>query len=316
MVTAAAFIEKIKIPLEEQWGYIYGTWGRMWTEKLQELWSQPGHKNYEMTAKYGAKWIGRMVTDCSGLLRWALSQLGESIVHQARYQYSDYSSPKGKLVNGRREDGTLPLPGTAVFLQGKEPKIHHVGVYIGGDVCVEAKGTAYGVVTSHLSHWDHWGELKMVDYSKAAELETDSLVIDDTDAEAGTIMLAIVDNPNKWLNVRQNAGSQYPVVFQVEKGSEVEVLDAGEPEWWQIRYGGRTGWCFAKYLKVVGIADTDTDEPPQEAPDNAQDDDQTNAPIDANKAVLDALDDVERAVNEASEALARLKDLIKGGMTT
>ena len=30
---------------------------------------------------------------------------------------------------------------------------------------IEAKGTQYGVVTSKLSHWDEWGELKDVNYS-------------------------------------------------------------------------------------------------------------------------------------------------------
>ena len=121
--------------------------------------------------RYGAKWIGKPVTDCSGLLRRALYWLGESIAHHARYQYTDYCRKKGRLVNGRREDGTLPLPGSAVFLKGKKPNIHHVGVYVGDDTVVEAKGTSSGVVTSRLSRWDYWGELKMVDYTDAEKLE-------------------------------------------------------------------------------------------------------------------------------------------------
>ena len=91
----------------------------------------------------------------------------------------------------------------------------------------------------------------MVDYTNAAELETgDPGITEDTeeDAKAGTIIKAIVSNPNKWLNVRSGPGTQYQVVFQVEKGTEVEVLDAGEPDWWQIRYGGRIGWASAQYL--------------------------------------------------------------------
>lgn len=257
MVTAAQFIEKVLIPLQEKWGYIYGTWGSIWTEKKQAAATR------EMTVKYGSKWIGKMVTDCSGLLRWALYQLGESIVHHARYQYTDYCVNKGKLINGHREDGLPVLPGTAVFLKGSEAHIHHVGVYVGNDTVVEAKGTIYGVVTSHLNHWDYWGEIKMVDYTDAAELETGAPgATEDTEenAKAGTIIKAIVSNPNKWLNVRNSPGTQYQAAFQVEKGAEVEVLDAGEPDWWQIRYGGRIGWAYSKYLIPIKT-DSTVEEP-------------------------------------------------------
>lgn len=266
MVTAADFIAKVKIPLNEHWGYIYGQWGATWTRAKQD------RETREMTVKYGSKWIGRRVTDCSGLLRWALNELGESIAHHARYQYTEYSAPKGKLINGRRDDGNPILPGTAVFLQGSESKIHHVGVYIGNDTVIEAKGTIYGVVTSHLAHWDHWGELKMVDYTNAAELETGDAQTDEEDAEAGTVVYAVVNNPNTWLNVRSGMGGEFPVQFQVQKGTQVEVLDAGEPEYWKIRHEGRVGWAAAKYLKIV-------EQPKEEAP--------TYAPAVTPESVLD-----------------------------
>lgn len=283
----------------------------MWTKKLQESWSQPGHKNYEMTAKYGSKWIGRMVTDCSGLLRWALYQLGETIAHQARYQYTNYCDAKGKLANGKREDGKPVLPGTAVFLQGKESKIHHVGVYIGNDTVIEAKGTIYGVVTSHLNHWDHWGELKMVDYTNAADLETGepaSTPSTPEDAQAGTVIRAVVSNPNKWLNVRSGAGTQYPVVFQVEKGDIVEVLDAGEPDWWQIRFGGRIGWASAKYLTPIK-SDPVPEEPPE--PDEPDDPDEPDEPdTDVSVSVADIRADLIIIRDEAVALANKAVDLI------
>jgi cell wall-associated NlpC family hydrolase len=236
MVSAEAFIKQCYIPLNEGWGYIYGTWGSLWTAEKQ------AKATRDMTVKYGSKWIGKMVTDCSGLLRWALYQLGESIVHHARYQYTDYCRNKGKLINGLREDGSSILPGTAVFLQGKEDKIHHVGVYVGDNTCIEAKGTVYGVVTSELSHWDHWGELIMVDYSGETPVTPDR--------PEDVLFRAVVDNPNTWLNVRSGPGMQYPLRFQVHKDSTVDVL-ATEQEWWQIRYGGQIGWAFAKYLSTI-----------------------------------------------------------------
>lgn len=252
-----------------------------------------------MTVKHGAKWIGKMVTDCSGLVRWALKQLGEDIVHHARYQYTDYCINKGKLINGLREDGTPVLPGTAVFLKGSEPHIHHVGVYVGHDTVVEAKGTIYGVVTSHLDHWDYWGELKMIDYTNAAELEDGEPAgaqQTEEDAAAGTIITAVVNNPLTWLNVRSGPGTEYNKVFRVQKGSTVEVLDAGAPDWWKIRSGGRTGWASAQCLMVV--------KPEQSEPEQSEPEQQTVQPeqkdlsmIEELKAIRDRLDALINRLN-------------------
>lgn len=302
MVTAEAFIGMVRIPLDFSWGYIYGTWGTLWTAKKQ------ADSTREMTVLYGKKWIGHMVTDCSGLLRWALYQLGEEIVHHARYQYTNWCKNKGKLINGLREDGTPPLPGSAVFLQGKEAHIHHVGVYVGGDTVIEAKGTVYGVVTSRLNHWDHWGELKMVDYSDAARLETEmpqDAPEAPEDAEAGTVIQAVVNNPNTWLNVRSGPGTQYPVQFQVEKGTVVEVLDAGEPAWWQIRYGGRIGWASAQYLQPIKEPDTDSG---TEGPDKPETDGDAEILV---SEIGDCISDIYKNLEELTELVRQLGEAIR-----
>ena len=305
MVTAKAFIDKVKYPLEQGWGYIYGTWGSIWTKAKQDSATR------EMTVTYGGKWIGKYVTDCSGLLRWALKQLGEEIVHHARYQYTQYCTKKGQLINGHKEDGTVPLPGTAVFLKGSEAHIHHVGVYIGGDTVVEAKGTIYGVVTSHLNHWDYWGELKMVDYSHAAELETEDMAIhEDTqeDATAGTIVMATVSNPNRWLNVRSAASGTAPVSYRAEKGSIVEVLDGGEPDWWLIRYNGKTGWASAQFLTPIERIGPKPVTPEPEVPEGTPvlpDESDTEKPI----SIKD-IDELLKAVREIAAAVNKLENII------
>ena len=236
---------------------VYGTSGIIWTQARQDAATR------EQTREYGSRWVGCMVTDCSGLLRWALKQLGEEIVHHARYQYTDYCRNKGKLINGLREDGSPILPGTAVFLQGTQEHIHHVGVYVGNGVCIEAKGTKYGVVTSGLNHWDHWGELVMVDYSEAAEIEGGEI----PERPSDVLFRAVVVNPNTWLNVRSGPGMNYPLRFQVHRDSTVDVL-AQEPEWWQIRFGGNIGWSFAEYLEPLG----DVQKPPENEPEEDPED--------------------------------------------
>ena len=180
MITSKAFIEQIIIPLREGWGYIYGTSGQVWTKARQDQLNRTKDEKRALSRRYGEKWIGKRVTDCSGLVCWALRQLGGNAVHHARYLYTDGCRRKGKLKNGLREDGTPPLPGSLVFLKGAKPHIHHVGVYVGESLCsaseedgrpgegtvVEAKGARYGVVTSPLRRWEYWGELKAVEYTE------------------------------------------------------------------------------------------------------------------------------------------------------
>lgn len=237
MVTAEQFVQKVKYALENKWGYIYGTAGKLWTKELQNRMNKTTEEKYAKSRQYGSKWIGKMVTDCSGLVRQALLQFGVSVAHHALYLYTDYCQYKGKLMNGVPDDGHTIRPGTLVFIKSNKEKIHHVGVYVGGDICIEAKGVQYGVVTSSLSHWEYWGELKCVDYDNQSETP-----------EVISYMRATVNNPGKWLNVRSNAGTQYPAVFTLNKGDVVDVLDCSDKEWWQIQYGGRIGWVSAKYL--------------------------------------------------------------------
>ena len=287
---------------------IYGMSGRIWTEALQKVYSEPGHKNYEQTKQYGSKWIGRKVVDCSGLLLWALKQLGESIVHQARYQYTDSSAPKGKLIDGKRDDGQPLLPGTAVFLQGSEARIHHVGVYVGHGICIEAKGTRWGVVTSKPDHWDHWGQLKMVDYTDAADIENEPVPeVPEQKSDTEVLYRAAVNNPGAWLNVRSGPGTSFPVLYRVERGDEVEVLAVSTDEkWWQIRFGGRIGWASAQYLQPVDDA--------PEAPDDATDDEPDDGPEysrDDLTALMEALTSAEDALDKAQDELAKVRELAK-----
>ena len=192
MINVKDFLQKVKIPLQQQWGYIYGTCGRLWTAELQKAFSQPSKTNWKKTKQFGSKWIGRMVTDCSGLVRWTCLQLGEKVSHHSHYLYTDYCRNKGKLVNGLRADGTQPLPGSLVFLTNQEGRKHHVGVYVGNNVVIEAKGTEWGVITSQLAHWNAWGQLKCISYSNSVEKKIQD-----------NVNYVITTNPGSYLNLRE-----------------------------------------------------------------------------------------------------------------
>lgn len=162
MILVKKLIEWFYYMYNNGWGYIYGKSGQKWTAKQQAAATRA------QTVKWGKKWIGKIVTDCSGAFVYAYKKEGASIYHGSDTIWKKYLSAKGKLVKGQREDGEPIKPGTAVFLyDGK--KRHHTGLYVGNDTVIEAKGTYYGVVVSRLNHWDEWGELKDVDYSECWE---------------------------------------------------------------------------------------------------------------------------------------------------
>ena len=82
--------------------------------------------------------------DCSGFVLYCYKHFGYSFSRRASTQYHD----------GVKVAKSDLLPGDLVFFQNTYTTgISHVGVYIGGNSVVEAKGHAYGVIESKLSTW-------------------------------------------------------------------------------------------------------------------------------------------------------------------
>ena len=161
MIKAKDIIALFQKALDEKWGYIWGQSGSLWTEARQKAATR------EQTVKYGAKWIGHYVADCSGMFSWAFRKLGGYMYHGSNTMWKSYMTAKGALSKGRRTDGQELKPGTAVF-KNSGTNYYHVGLYIGNGMVIEARGTSSGVVTSAVSAWTAWGEMKGVDYSDVA----------------------------------------------------------------------------------------------------------------------------------------------------
>ena len=102
------------------------------------------------------KWVGKRVADCSGLFYWAFRQLGGTCYHGSNTMYKSYNVACGTLTDGQRSDGKELKPGTAVYKYNTSEGYHHVGLYVGDGKVIEAKGTAYGVVSSKVTDgWTH-----------------------------------------------------------------------------------------------------------------------------------------------------------------
>lgn len=149
--------------------YWNGTFGQIATEQLYL------QKRAQLPEQYTATdfptQYGKRVHDCAGLIKGYFWK--DSFDSDYRYQsnglpdvneYGLYSlcTERGK-INTLRE-----VPGLLVFKRA-DGKIYHVGVYIGGGEVIEAKGHAYGVVSSPVGEWDEWGRLSVLEYTGGEE---------------------------------------------------------------------------------------------------------------------------------------------------
>lgn len=61
------------------------------------------------------------------------------------------------------------------------------------------------------------------------------------------------------LNIREGAGTQFPVVGAAARGDAVVILEESE-SWYRVRLAdGRTGWVAARYVEVVAAAPSDAE---------------------------------------------------------
>lgn len=108
-------------------------------------------KAYEMYLK--RKDIkGARAFDCSGLVCWALCECGAKPIGFDTTANGLYKSYTTAISKHDLRDGDL-------CFKVKDGKAHHVGIYVNGKI-VEAKGRAYGVVSSSVSSsWNAFGRL-------------------------------------------------------------------------------------------------------------------------------------------------------------
>lgn len=88
-----------------------------------------------------SKKVGTTCTDCSGLI--------SSYTGKEKSSQMYYNEAKERNNLSTIEDAPV---GALLWMQG------HVGVYIGNNKCIEARGSAYGVVCTRVDSrpWQHW----------------------------------------------------------------------------------------------------------------------------------------------------------------
>lgn len=234
-IKTADLIAKFQYALDNKWGYILNTAGEKWTQAKQDK------VTIENAKKYGSKWIGHMVADCSGLFYWAFKQLGGYMYHGSNTMWKKYCTAQGKLVNGKRDDGKELKPGTAVFVLKGTSDRSHVGLYIGNGEVIEASGHQAGVIKTKItdSKWAEWGELKGVDYDlKDTPVEEKEIPVNIGSAVVNAAKVALRSAPST------NAS----ILTRIDKGQRVQVI---EGEWTRVTYQGKTGYMMTKFLDII-----------------------------------------------------------------
>ena len=262
MIKASDLIRLFQQALDEKWGYIWGTRGQVWTQASQN------RATRDMTVRYGKKWVGKRVADCSGLFVWAFKELGGSIYHGSNTMWKKYTTVKGTLT------GNMTIrPGTAVFTVGDDGVRGHVGLYIGNDICIEAKGTQYGVVTSQLSRWDEWGELKYKGGDDWLDVEYD------LPADTITIAPRTLRKGNRGTDVEElqrtlNADPRYPTkvdgIYGADTAASVRAFQADHG----LNADGIVGPKTWEALRQTEADETEEDKPgaPEEPPTDPEQD--------------------------------------------
>lgn len=175
MITGKQYADKVLLAYERKGGYIWGQSGATWTKAKQDRLRKKyeadpmKYKNYELAVKYGEKWIGHRVWDCSGLTSWAGKQFGLEFSHGSNSSWKKDCQKKGKIRKG------MKLPVGAWVYTGTESDKPHIGVVTADGIVTEAMGTRTGVTQTKLtnSKWKFWGLGKGIkfDFIPGAETE-------------------------------------------------------------------------------------------------------------------------------------------------
>lgn len=164
MKTNIGLVKYAEKALNEKWGYVWGTFGQVLTERLfqDKLRQYPsGVGNYRSFIR--SNWLGRRTADCVGLIKSYMWY--NEITHQINYNPSTDVNADMMYARARKKGSIKDIPetpGLCVWRKG------HIGVYVGNGYVIEAQGTVHGVKKHKLSNrnFTHWLECPYIDYIK------------------------------------------------------------------------------------------------------------------------------------------------------
>ena len=300
--------------LADKWGYIPNTAGTMWTQEKQDKTTN------DMAKRYGQRWVGHMVADCSGAFVYVYKKYGLSIYHGSNRIARKYvvellpisEAKPGMAAFKFHKPGEkgyqLPenyKPGGSQY-NGDLNDYYHIGLvdedprYI-----LNSATTVNGFVRSKITNgWNACGYLKAVDYADDGKDDDEPVVEND-------IMIVTSENGAP-VNMRESASVNSRIVARVPVGSEVIVMKVDKNGWTGVKYGRHDGYMMTKFLKPK-----EDDVTPIDPDDNGNDDDgsyKTEAEtyrlalVGTRDTIQEEIERLNKLVSYINEVLDRFKD--------
>lgn len=161
-----------KMALDEKWGYVWGTFGEVFTKSLFKEKLEQYPESIGMYEQYiRDNYLYKRTADCVGLIKsYIWWNNGEPKYNPNTDLTAD------EMFNSAAEKGSInsmpiyDIHGLCLYKEG------HVGVYIGNGQVIEAHGTMDGVIQTPLkgegaTNWTHWFKCPFIKYEEEIIIE-------------------------------------------------------------------------------------------------------------------------------------------------
>lgn len=314
-IPSKSILSDFQMMLADKWGYIPATAGTLWTQAKQDA------TQNAMAQKYGSKWIGHMVADCSGAFVYSYKKYGESIYHGSNRiarKYVDVLLPISEAKPGMaafkfyapgQKGYNLPenyKQGGSQYT-GDLNDYYHIGL-VDEDprYVLNSATTANGFIRSKITNgWNACGYLKAVDYSGESGKDDDEPVIENE-------TMIVTAESGQYVNMRESTSVNSRLIVRVPVGSEVTVIKTDKNGWTGVKYKRYEGYMMTKFLKPK-----EDDVTPVDPDDNGNDDDDSYkteaetyrlALVETRDTIQQEIERFNKLVSNINEVLDRFKD--------
>lgn len=225
--------EKVVTWLNDKIGdyYIWGSTGYVLTKsKLDELITQ--YPNYVSYSK-NSKAIGHRVWDCASLVRYAMKQVGISMVSGATSQWKKTKWARKGTID------QLPKDQVACLYRWTGSVMQHTGIYLGDGYVIDARGSGAGVIKSKLSSypWTHFGQPQGL----IKKEQTNEVI-------SVSYQAKVVADSGSTVRMRSAPSKEASVSATIALGTIVDVVEEAEG-WCGIIYNGQKGYMMSQFLE-------------------------------------------------------------------